>query len=261
MDTPKIITLTTDFGYSDGYVGAVKGVLLSEAESVTIVDVAHGIPPQNVIAATIALQAVVPYFPPGTVHLAVIDPGVGSSRRGIALSSGGRYFVGPDNGIFTPWLDTAENIVELPVNKRQGRISFTFHGRDLFAPAAAALARGESVSELGDSIEDPVYVPIKSPIKSGKEIRGEVIYVDNFGNCYTNIRNEDIEGVRASVISVADKEINWLALYFAEAAPGDALALVNSSGYLEIAINQGNAARELGISVGEPIIVKTEKDG
>ncbi len=259
MDTSRIITLTTDFGYSDGYVGAVKGVLLAEADSVTIIDVAHGIPPQNVIAATIALQAAAPYFPPDTVHLAVIDPGVGSSRRGIALKSDGQYFVGPDNGIFTPWIDSADNIVELPIKKHRDRISSTFHGRDLFAPAAAALARGENIAELGESIEDPVYVPIKNPVKSGEEIRGEVIYIDNFGNCYTSIRNEDIEGVRASAIFIADKEINWLALYFAEAAPGDTLALVNSSGYLEIAINQGNAARELGISVGEPVIVRTEK--
>ncbi len=261
MNPSNIITLTTDFGYSDGYTGAVKGVLLSEADAVTIVDIAHAIPPQNVVAAMIALQTSVPYFPPGTVHLAVIDPGVGSSRRGLAVQSAGQYFVGPDNGIFTPWLDDADIIVELNMDTGNDRISFTFHGRDIFAPAAAALANETAITELGNIIDDPVYLPIKKPLEANDEIRGEIIYIDNFGNCYTNIRSDDIDGVRVSEITVAGKEINWLALYFAEAAPGDALALVNSSGYLEIAINRGSAAHELEIAVGEPVIVKTKKDG
>lgn len=261
MNPSKIITLTTDFGYSDGYTGAVKGVLLSQADAITIVDIAHAIPPQNVIAAMIALQSAMPYYPRGTVHLAVIDPGVGSSRRGLAVQSAGQYFVGPDNGIFTPWLDDADVIVELHMDNDKNRISSTFHGRDIFAAAAATLASGEDIAELGTAIDDPVYLPIKNPLKANDEIRGEVIYVDNFGNCYTNIRGDDLDGVRVSEITVAGKEINWLALYFAEAAPGDALALVNSSGYLEIAVNRGNAARELGISAGEPVIVKTKTDG
>jgi hypothetical protein len=114
---------------------------------------------------------------------------------------------------------------------------------------------------LGNAIDDPVYLPIKNPAKANDEIRGEVIYIDNFGNCYTNIRREDLYGFRVAGVTVADKEINWLALYFAEAAPGDALALVNSSGYLEIAVNRGNAAHDLKIALGEPVIVKTKKDG
>ncbi|MCP4229834.1 MAG: SAM-dependent chlorinase/fluorinase [bacterium] len=256
-----IITLTTDFGYSDGYVGAVKGVLFSEAPEANVVDIAHNIPPQNVTAAMIALQAAVPYFPPGTVNLAVIDPGVGSSRRGIALQSNGQYFVGPDNGVFTPWLDDAVTIIELPVPDEKSCVSSTFHGRDVFAPAAAVLVAGKGIAGLGNVIDDPVYLPIKSPHRDGEEIRGEIIYIDNFGNCYTNIRSEDIENVSVGGVVIADKEINWLALYFAEAAPGDALALVNSSGYLEIAVNRGNAAGKLGITIGEPVAVKIKKDG
>lgn len=258
--TNPIITLTTDFGLADGYVGATKGVILSNIPTVTLVDIAHDIPPQNVTAAMITLQAAVPYFPPETVHLAVIDPGVGSSRRAIAVKSNGFYFVGPDNGIFTPWLDPADAVIEL---KRQGDnpVSPTFHGRDVFAPAAARLAVGEDIFSLGKAIDDPVFLPIPYPNLDGAVISGQVIYVDKFGNCYTNIRSEDLEGNRVTCVSIAGEEISWLALYFAEAAPGDLLALINSSSYLEIAINRGSVAETLGIKPGEPVTVKLKQDG
>jgi S-adenosylmethionine hydrolase len=244
-----IITLITDFGTADGYVGEVKGVLLSLAPDVELVDVTHEIPPQDVERGRLTIARVWRRFPPGTIHLAVIDPGVGSPRAALAIQSDGRFLVGPDNGVLSPALLVAgARVVELPLSPRS---SATFHGRDVFAPAAAALARGESIDALGALAENPIVHRTPEPVRrSDGAVEGEIIVVDRFGNAVTNLI-----GLRGGTIEIGARHIAVRHTY-AEVARGEAVAVTGSTGFIEIAVRDGNAARTLGINRGDKVVLR-----
>ena len=253
-DAFPIVTLTSDFGLADGYVASMKAVILTECPGARLVDVTHEIPPGDVLRGALILEATVPYFPAGTVHLAVVDPGVGSSRKGIALGSGGHYFVGPDNGLFTPFLD-APGAAAYVLPEPGPDVSATFHGRDVFAPAAARLAGGADIASLGEPLENRVRLDWPTAEVTSKEVRGEVIYIDRFGNCVTSIRADDLETGVGYIVTAAGRDVGPLRKYYAEVPPGEPLALINSMACLEIAVNGGNAAEVLEVALRDGVVV------
>ncbi|MDP3182708.1 MAG: SAM-dependent chlorinase/fluorinase [Desulfobaccales bacterium] len=253
---PPIITLLTDFGTQDAYVAAMKGVILGVNPRAVLVDLSHDLPPQDIRAGALILAGAAPYFPPGTIHLAVVDPGVGSSRRGLAAYGRGQFWVGPDNGlfhlIFTPGAELTIVSLENPAYFRP-KVSATFHGRDIFAPVAAHLSLGVDLSRFGPIINDPVALAVPTPRFTPKTIQGEVIYVDRFGNLVSNLKAAALEawlGGGDLRLKVGPLTIRGLARTYAEKAPGEFLALIGSHGYLEIACAQDSAARRLGAGVG-----------
>jgi S-adenosylmethionine hydrolase len=245
-----IITLITDFGTVDGYVGEMKGVLLSGARDAELVDITHDIPPQDVERARLTLARVWRRFPTGTIHVVVVDPGVGSPRDAIAVAADGYCLVGPDNGVLSPALLSASaRVVSLAVSRQA---SATFHGRDVFAPAAAALARGDSLDSLGVQAMSPIVRRTPEPTRRPDgAIEGEVIFVDRFGNAVTNL-----VGVRGGTIEVGKLTIDLRRTY-AEVETGRPVALVGSSGLVEIAVRDGDAARLLGLSRGSVVALRT----
>lgn len=255
-----VITLTTDFGTSDGYVGALKGVILGLAPDVTLVDISHSVPPQDVRQGARVLAMAAPFFPVGTVHVAVIDPGVGSARRGIALQTPDATFVGPDNGLFTPFLREWSACVALtnPATHRHP-VSATFHGRDVFGPVAAHLANGLPLEALGPPVQDPLSLPVPWPqrLPDGR-LRAEVVSVDRFGNLVTNVRLPAGQGGamnQGDIRIVISGESLTLHRTYTDVVPGALLALVGSDGYLEIALREGSAAEQLGLGVGARVEV------
>lgn len=258
----SIITLTTDFGLADSYVGAMKGVILRIAPQAQLVDITHQAPPQDVRAAMAILQGVVPYFPATAVHLVVVDPGVGSRRRPIAIRTEQGVFVGPDNGVFTPVIAAAgdSSIAVLHLDNPAfwlPTISHTFHGRDLFAPVAAHLAAGTPFEAVGAPIHDPVLLPLSAPRRqAGGRIRGQVVYVDHFGNLISDVPAEWLAG-RSWQFYIAGRRVDGLSQTYAAVEPGQLLALIGSSGQLEVAVRNGSAAQQLGVSAGEPIEADT----
>ena len=260
----SIITLTTDFGLADGYVGTMKGVILGIDPTVTIVDVSHDIAPQDVREAAYVLYAAYPYFPQGSIHLVVVDPGVGSERRAIALRTPQATFVAPDNGVLSYVVagERVEEIVHLTnLRYHLSPASRTFHGRDIFAPAAAHLARGIRLAELGEPLTDIVTFPLPRPqVRPGGTIVGQVIYVDHFGNLITSIRLKDWPDrfPREGVIEIKGQGIRGVANNYAEGAPGKLLALIGSSDHLEIAVSGGGAAQSLEATVGDEVLLKVE---
>jgi S-adenosylmethionine hydrolase len=245
---PPIITLLTDFGTADGYVGEMKGVLLSHAPDANIVDITHDIPPQDIARARLTLARVWRRFPNGTIHIVVVDPGVGSSRAALAVVSQGRYLVGPDNGVLSPALlfpDARAVTLRIPSSA-----SATFHGRDVFAPAAAALARGESIETLGPDALSPVIQRTQEPTRrSDGAVVGEVILIDRFGNAMTNLI-----GWRGGTISIGSQSLPLRATY-ADTGSGEPVAVVGSTGFVEIAIRDGDAAHHLGIERGAEVVL------
>jgi S-adenosyl-L-methionine hydrolase (adenosine-forming) len=242
-----IITLLTDFGSTDSYVAEMKGVLLSGAPTVTLVDLTHEIPPGDIRAAAYVLGRTWSRFPAGTVHLAVVDPGVGSSRAALGLSAHGHCFVGPDNGVFTSVFHDAEvEAIALPVPPAA---SATFHGRDLFAPAAAALAEGADLSSLGQRFAGiPHRLAYTSPHREGAFVVGEIVYVDRFGTLITNLRTELVPA-RATV-QVDELEIGPLQRTFSDVPTGSLLVYIGSGGTLEIAVRDGSATERLEVGMG-----------
>jgi S-adenosylmethionine hydrolase len=258
-DAPTIVTLTSDFGLADGYVASMKAVVLTGCPDARVVDITHEIPPGDVIRGALILEATAPYFPTGTIHLAVVDPGVGSERLGLALASSGHHFVGPDNGLFTPFLD-APGAAAYALPEPGPENSATFHGRDVFAPAAARLAAGADISSLGEPLKDPVRLDWPKAEVTGEEIRGEVIYIDRFGNCVTSIKAGDLETDVSYTVNAVGRDVGPLRKYYAETPPGSPLALINSMGRIEVAVNGGNAAEALGLGLGDAVIVKYTKE-
>jgi S-adenosylmethionine hydrolase len=244
----RLITLLTDFGTADGYVGQMKGVLLTLAPAAELVDITHDVAPQDVDGARLALAHVWRRFPPGTIHLVVVDPGVGSSRDGLVVASDERLLVGPDNGVLSPaLLVRGARVVALPLSPTAAP---TFHGRDIFAPAAAALARGEPLETLG--VEAPQPIIRRTPEATRRAdggIDGEVISVDRFGNAITNLIAR-----RGGWVAIGSRRIP-IARTYSEVADGSPVAVVGSTGFIEIAIRNGSAAAALDLSRGTRVIL------
>ena len=259
-----ILTLTTDFGTKDGFVGTLKGVIWSICPNAQIADISHEISAQNVLEGALALWRAYPFFPEGTIHLAVVDPGVGTSRRPIAAHLGGHSFVGPDNGLFTPMYEDAEkkgwrlDIVQL-TNKKYflQDISHTFHGRDIFAPVAAHLVNGVPLADLGPVIADPVRLSMPKPEKTVDGWRAHVIVVDVFGNCTTDLPAESLTELTNVIFRLRGREVIGLVASYGHEQPGQLVALVDSENYVEIAIVNGSAAKTLGAQVGDMVEVVT----
>lgn len=258
-----VITLLTDFGTRDGYPGVMKGVILKIAPKVQIADISHAIKPQNIYHGALALARTTRFFPPGSIHVAVVDPGVGTNRRPIALHLGEHYFIGPDNGLFTLVLEQAEadhksiQVVHLDQPRYWlPEISHVFHGRDIFAPCAAHLASGVPLLKLGSTITDPIrlHYPYPEPIPGGG-VRGEVIEIDYFGNLATNIRDTDLQEMGEVTIKLGQVQINGLVTTFGDRPKGTLIALYGTSHDLVISIVNGDAAHSLNISLGEKVAV------
>ncbi len=259
----RIITLTTDFGLSDGFVGMMKGVILGINPNVMIVDLTHDIAPQNIEQGAFLFANAFRYFPANTIHVVIVDPGVGSARRPIAAQVGETLFVAPDNGVLTMAL---ENLKPLPrvvhLNRAEywrARVSHTFHGRDIFAPVAAHLSLGVPLESLGDPVNDWVCLPHGVAVwRAGNEIVGRIVHIDRFGNAITNIGEEMLTAMdRAQVaVSVRGKTLQGIKSTYAMAGQGEAIALISSSGHLEIAVREGNAAQVLGLRLGDEVFVR-----
>ena len=258
-ESNQVLTLLSDFGSKDIYVGVMKGVIASINSNLTLVDLTHEIPPQDVAAGRFCLLNAYRYFPPGTVHLAVVDPGVGSRRRSVAVQFDGGFLVGPDNGLLTGVLSEVSIVgaVELtnPEYWRCPEPSHTFHGRDIFAPVAAHLASGVPLAALGRALPPETLVKLDIPPchRTGDHITGVIQYVDGFGNLITNIRARDIPNQTWS-LRVAKHHIPGGKTY-SDAPTGQPLALIGSSGWVEIAITRGNARHQLGLKVGDGVVV------
>lgn len=258
-----IVTLTTDFGTADGYAAEVKAVLLSRAPGSVLVDATHEIEPGDVEAAAWVLDRLWDRFPAGAVHLVVVDPGVGSTRRAVALRAGDRWLVGPDNGVATRVLRRfpAGETRELdPARCADGPVSPTFHGRDLFAPAAARLAAGGDSSGLGAQVdpESLVRLEIPEPVQVGHLLRGRVEHVDRFGNLITNIPGARV--APTALIEVAGTVVSGVRTSYAHGEPGRPLAVVGSGGMLELSVRDGRASEVLRAERGTEVRVRTERD-
>lgn len=253
----RVITFTTDFGTRDGFVAQMKGVILRRAPGAVLMDVTHDIEPFSLREAALVLRGVVRYFPPGTIHVAVVDPGVGGARRGLVVRVYGQFCVGPDNGLFSPALDSApeweaREILNPDLTVKEPH--HTFHGRDVFAPVAAALAAGTRFEDVGPRVTDPVLLSIPRPTSTAEGLYGEVIYIDRFGNLCSNLDASLLNRQRIRVI-VGDAIIPRLSKFFSEVAEGQPVAVINSFGLLEIAVNRGNAAESLSVQRGDPVRV------
>lgn len=262
-----VITLLTDFGIRDGYPGVMKGVIWKIAPQVQIADISHSIKPQNIHQGALALARTSPFFPPGTIHVAVVDPGVGTQRRPIGLKLGDHFFIGPDNGLFTLVLERAESnhvfIQIVLLNKSEywlPEISRVFHGRDIFSPCAAHLALGVPLTDLGALIDDPIRLDYPRPESiPGDGLCGQVIEIDTFGNCSTNIESTQLLPLGDVYVRVADQQIDGLVNTFGDRPKGALIALYGTSHDLMISIVNGDAARTLNISVGDFVEVYPQR--
>jgi hypothetical protein len=272
--SPALITFVSDFGLDDWFAGVVHGVLLERCPEARIVDLTHAIPPGDIARAAFVLEAAAPDFPPGTVHLVVVDPGVGTERRAIAVRARGQWFVGPDNGALEWALsDQSAEVRELKAEKLfRMPMSRTFHGRDLFAPVAAALARGESAESLGPRISDPVRLAAPHPhlvradhaaggMAGPERLMGVIAYIDRFGNALTNLDEGSISsafpgaGERDLEVHVGGRLIPGLSRSYGDAPVGTVVAVIGSSGRLEVAQVGGAADSRLGLGVGDEVFI------
>jgi S-adenosylmethionine hydrolase len=258
---PGLITLLSDFGVRDAYVGIMKGVLLSIAPAARLVDLTHEIPPQAVEVGALVLRSAVPYFPAGTVHLAVVDPGVGTARAPVAVRTARALLVGPDNGLLAPAAATlggatAVHAIENPSLLRQP-VGDTFHGRDVFAPAAAHLAAGAAIETLGAPRHGLLALPLPEAVAAPDGVRGVVVHVDRFGNLLTNVARAALRAFRHLPLSVRVAEMATAPLRHAygDVAPGELVALWSSWDTIEIAVRDGSAAARLGVGRGAAVTV------
>ena len=255
-----VIALLTDFGLRDHYVGTMKGVVLGICPDATLVDLSHDVPPHDVLGGALELAAAYRHFPPNTIFLIVVDPGVGSERRAVAVEAGGRRFVAPDNGVLSAVLEEhpPARVVEL-TEPRYARpvVSRTFEGRDRFAPAAAWLATGVDLSSLGRAAGELRRLVIPKPVVNGTTIAGEILRIDRFGNLISNIDRRSIEpaSLDAVEVRVGGQSIPRIVSTYAATGPGDICALFSSTDHLEIAVNGGSAAARLGLERGAPVHV------
>jgi S-adenosylmethionine hydrolase len=262
----SFITLLTDFGSEDYFVSAMKGVIFSIAPGITVIDVTHSIPPQKIEPAAFTLLAAHRSFPRGTINVAVVDPGVGSSRRSILIAAGKQFFVGPDNGIFSYILDIypSHKVFHLTNEKYFAKnVSNSFHGRDIFAPVAAWLSRGVTPKNFGKGLTDAVRLPTLQTQKDKKgRLVGRIIQVDHFGNCVTNITRKDLSEAQESLAALVmnGKQIRSFRKYFADAESNDNVFCIwGSAGFLEIAAQNESAANLLNVKTGEPLLIEFRK--
>ncbi len=259
-----LITLITDFGLSDHFVGVMKGVIKTINPAVEIVDVCHDIPPHDIARAALMLSDSYRYFPPDTIHVVVVDPGVGSTREPVAVRAMEHVFVGPDNGVFTYIYEEAPEYRACGIRNRElmlRDVSSTFHGRDIFSPVAAHISKGLDLSELGPEIKKVAKLEVQRPLRRGDEIVGRVSYIDGFGNVVTNIPGEMIEG--EARIEICGAVLVGVKSSYADVRRGEMLAIIGGSGYLEISANRARASDELRITdqarSGVEVVVKLLK--
>lgn len=266
-DTP-IVTFISDFGLDDWFVGVVHGVIHGICPTARVVDVTHQVPPGNVPHAAFVLEASAPDFPPGTIHLAVVDPGVGTARRALAVAAHGQLFVGPDNGLLE-WAFTDPRARAYALEQERwfrDPVSRTFHGRDVFAPVAAHLACGIQLQALGPAVTDPVRLERRPPRAGPCHVEGCVMFVDRFGNALTDIPAATLEASFSDVpdagreVRIAGRRIRGIARTYGDAPIGTLLAIVGSSGRLEIAEVGGHAAKRFGFGIGDPVRVVAAED-
>jgi S-adenosylmethionine hydrolase len=256
-----VVTLTTDFGLAGHHAGVVKGVILGCNPAARLVDLSHAIPPGDLREAAWTLLWSWRFFPPGTIHLAVVDPGVGSPRRPLAASAGGHFFVGPDNGVLDPVLAAAGKAVAVGIDVRipHHRLSSTFHGRDVFAPTVGRLSLGVPLRSLGEPVADRVRLELPQPRAIAPGVmEGEVIAVDRWGNLVTSLTAEALGegGVRRdAAIRIGRRTVRGIGEYYAQAAAGAPVAVVNSNDHLEVAVNRGDAARTFHAGRGTRVVL------
>jgi S-adenosyl-L-methionine hydrolase (adenosine-forming) len=250
--TPPRITLLTDFGTADGYVAAMKGVIAAIAPAAIIDDASHDVAAGDVHGAAWALAGYWDRYPPGTVHVVVVDPGVGSVRRALAVAAGGRMFTGPDNGVFTYVLDAVPDAVMIELPVAGSAVSATFHGRDVFAPAAARLCLGVPLAQLGAAASGAMRLDIPAAVAGEGAVHGVVVHVDRFGNLVSNIGQAAVG--RLGRVSVGGRTCRLRHTY-ADVDPGELVAVVGSRGFVEVAVRDGSAAALLRAQRGAAVIV------
>jgi S-adenosylmethionine hydrolase len=262
----QVITLTTDYGYAGHFVGAMKGVILKIAPEAHIVDITHDVPPFDVLEAALTIAGTAPFYPAGTIHVVVVDPGVGTARRPILVEAGGQFFIAPDNGVLTlvsertaaakVWHITAEQYFLVPLSK-------TFHGRDIFAPVAAWLAKNGRPADFGREVTDYARLQLPKPKRNDGVITGSILRQDHFGNLMTSVKPEDVreimDGNSPFRIRIHEHEVRRIVETFAEGRKDEVVVLVGSSGYLEIVVNGGSAAEML--DAGPKVEVAIEMEG
>jgi S-adenosylmethionine hydrolase len=256
MSAP-ILTLTSDFGLSDHYVAAMKGVILTICPQARIVDISHGVSPYDITEGAYLIAQAYPSFPRQTVHVVVVDPGVGTARRPILLEAAGQYFVGPDNGVLSMVYSREKHKIRLISNDRYFRkpVSQTFHGRDIFSPVAAHVAAGVPPSRMGKLIQDYLRPSFEKPQRTGKRTwTGRILSIDRFGNIITNFQATEFPDLDRKNFSLAigPRQVVVMAHNYAECGPGELFLIVGSSGYLEISVSQGSAAKAIGCETGAP---------
>jgi S-adenosylmethionine hydrolase len=253
--TPEIVTFATDFGLSDAYVAVMKAAVLRACPSASLVDITHLIPPQDVLAGSIALERAIAAFPPGTVHVAVVDPGVGTARRGLIATIAHQHIICPDNGLITwAWRRIGGGQANQITWQPPQPPSHTFHGRDIFAPLAGLLAAGKSLRSLARPIADPILLDV-SPLTTCTG-QGQIIHIDHYGNATTNITSAALTAMGQVEVFIRRQKIGRVHDTYADVAPGHPLALIGSSDLLEIAVRNGSAAGELKLAVGHTVSIK-----
>jgi S-adenosylmethionine hydrolase len=263
VERAGIVTLTTDFGLADGYVGQLWGVILGIDRALTVVDITHAVPPQAVATGGFLLAAAAGAFPAGTVHVLVVDPGVGTARHGLVARVGDAWFVGPDNGGWTYLARAAEatgGTVQAwrltAVRYWRPGVSATFHGRDVFAPVAAHLARGVAPEDLGQPLAAPLRLPLPVVSRAANRSSGRIVHIDHFGNAITDLQPSDLPGMPAGcAVHCGAFIVEWLATTYADVAIGAPVALIGSFGTVELACRDGDAAATWGLTVGAPVVV------
>jgi S-adenosylmethionine hydrolase len=260
-----IITLTTDYGNNDHLVGTLKGVILKINPDVNIVDITHNVAPYDLLDGALAIGSAYSYFPPRTIHIVVVDPGVGTDRRPLLVSGETQYFVAPDNGVLSLVYDREESLLVRHANVEHyylQPVSKTFHGRDIFAPIAAWLSKGSQAASMGDEITDHKKFAMPKPKTADGVVKGVVLRVDSFGNLVTNFRPEDLPASALETgtvqFKIGSQTVGKLVDTFAKGNPGEVFAYVGSNGFVEFGINRGNACKALAAGRGVPVVLAAQ---
>ena len=258
----RLITFTTDFGLSDHFVGVMKGVVAGIAPVARVIDISHDVAPYNVTEAAFIIAEAWPYFPKRTIHVVVVDPGVGSARRPILAEAGGHFFIAPDNGVLSMVFEREDDIIVRHANVEHyylSPMSKTFHGRDVFAPVAAWLTKGWQTASMGEEISDYKKFSMPRPKEADGGLKGVVLRVDAFGNLITNFRAEHLPAAAQEngnfLLQVGAYEVKKLVDTFAQGVVGEPIAYIGSSGFIEIGVNKGSAARTLSLGRGTPVVL------